>query len=196
MASRAWPAPILTPTITWSAPTAAAARNAPSSTRCGALDISSASLELVGSPSLPFARMIGVRRPDATACILTAVGKPAPPRPCSPAASTTSISSSSLLRQVGGGAANRDRCAASIAPAVRGSELGREAIAADRTGGGWRWQIRHDHSPVETAWIRIWAVVEPPDEICRASVSAIRSPCPSDRDAAMFPPSSPVTAPW
>src|SRR5660398_126628 len=54
MACRARPEPTFTPTITRSAPTAEAAMNAPSSTRCGALDISSASLELAnGSEGEP-----------------------------------------------------------------------------------------------------------------------------------------------
>ena len=99
----------------------------------------------------------------------------------------------------GGGGANRDRWSASVPQPFGGSELGEQTIDARRAGDGGRWKRSRHHSwsaPVEIPWISTCATVEPPVEICNASVSSIRSPCPSDSDAAMLPPFSPVTAPW
>ena len=77
-------------TMTSRAPTASAASTAPSSTRCGRMRIRSASLCEAGSPSAALTTTTGRRRP-ATARILRAVGKPAPPWPVRPARSTASI---------------------------------------------------------------------------------------------------------
>ena len=79
-------------TITaWLAPTICAASTAPSRTRCGDLAISTLSLALAGSPSVPLPITTGAR-PAATAASLRAVGNPAPPLPVSPARSTSAIS--------------------------------------------------------------------------------------------------------
>ena len=74
------------------APTAAAAAAIPSRTRWGTVESRTLSLALAGSPSVPLATTTA-RRPAATAAILTAVGKPAPPRPLSPAALMSSMRS-------------------------------------------------------------------------------------------------------
>ena len=60
------------------APTAAAARTAPSSTRCGARVSRALSLSLAGSLSMPLATTTGSPRCSATARSLRPVGKPAP----------------------------------------------------------------------------------------------------------------------
>jgi len=73
------------------APTIPAAATAPSSTRCGARASSTLSFALAGSPSAPFATTTGAVRPATTASF-RAVGNPAPPRPDSPARSTSAIS--------------------------------------------------------------------------------------------------------
>ena len=85
----------------------AAAAAAPSSTRCGLIRISRLSLWLAGSPSTPFATTMG-ERPAATARSLRCVGKPAPPRPRRPLASTAAISALRLAAQRGQAAVARD----------------------------------------------------------------------------------------
>src|SRR5581483_10493033 len=65
-----------------------------SRTRCGSHAISTLSLALAGSPSVPLAITTGRSRPAATARSLRAVGKLAPPRPVSPARPASAISSS------------------------------------------------------------------------------------------------------
>src|SRR5436190_745181 len=69
-----------------SAWTAAAA---PSRTRCGRYRTKTLSLPLIGSPSAPFATTKGRPRCEVTARSFVAVGKPAPPSPRSPLASTS-----------------------------------------------------------------------------------------------------------
>ena len=74
-------------TITTSrAPVSSAAPAAPSSTRCGATASRTLSLSLAGSPSTPLAMTLGTGQAAASARSLTAVGKPAPPRPVRPGA--------------------------------------------------------------------------------------------------------------
>ena len=104
-------------TITASvAPTISAARTAPSRTRCGDLAISTLSLPLAGSPSVPFPITTGAR-PAATAASLSAVGNPAPPRPVSPARSTSAISAGRSRRpgREHGDGPYRARCPARLA---------------------------------------------------------------------------------
>src|SRR5262249_27767674 len=89
------PAPRCTHTVTSRAPTASAARSAPSSTRCGATRSSSLSLAAAGSLSAPFT--ITYAPPAlaplaATVASLRPVGNQAPPRPRSPAWVTVSTS--------------------------------------------------------------------------------------------------------
>ncbi len=80
-------------TITESAPTAWAAMSAPSSTRYGSRRRISRSLKQPGSPSAAFTTTVGRSTGDVfamTVCHFRAAGKPAPPRPRSPAAPTRS----------------------------------------------------------------------------------------------------------
>src|ERR1700746_334920 len=104
------------------APTASAARRAPSITRWGRVAISVRSFRLSGSPSAPLASTTA--RPcarSATARHLRATGNPAPPRPSRLAASSPAISRP---------------------PATRGNgptgPLSRLAIGGDRPPGGGR----------------------------------------------------------
>src|ERR1700761_5821799 len=85
------------------APTASAASCSPSSTRCGAIRSSIASLRLAGSLSAPLAT-ITLRRPRARAVAsgLRATGNAAPPRPVRPAAAMSSISAPRWPRYGGG----------------------------------------------------------------------------------------------
>ena len=103
-------------TITASlAPVSSAAITAPSRTRCGDLAISTLSLALAGSPSVPFA-ITTAAGPAATAASLRAVGNPAPPRPVSPARATSAISASlSRLPKLDGGGPYLARCEARLA---------------------------------------------------------------------------------
>jgi len=85
--------PRCTTTTALLAPIISAASTAPSRTSCGDRAMSTRSFALAGSPSVPFATTTGAC-PAATAASLRAVGNPAPPRPVSPARSTSSISAS------------------------------------------------------------------------------------------------------
>ena len=81
--------PAWTTRCTLSAATAVAAVCSPSRTRWGERSSNRASLALAGSPSQPLPTTTAGPVPAATARILRPVGKPAPPRPTSPLASTS-----------------------------------------------------------------------------------------------------------
>src|SRR4051794_8486166 len=80
-----------------SAPSVRATSASPSSTRCGACVSRTASLAAAGSPSAPLPTTTGARRAARAAAATdrssVAVGKPAPPRPVSPAVVATSTAS-------------------------------------------------------------------------------------------------------
>ena len=81
-----------TATMTWSAPTAPAAIRAPSMIRYGLRTIRVRSLKLPGSPSAPLTTTVPARSAlAATVRHFVPVGNPAPPRPRSPDASSSSI---------------------------------------------------------------------------------------------------------
>ena len=80
--------------MTRSAPTVSAAISAPSRTRYGLRDNNSRSLKLPGSPSAPLTTTVAASVGEAFAATVrhfVPVGNPAPPRPRSPEASSSSI---------------------------------------------------------------------------------------------------------
>ena len=111
------------------APTARPAIAAPSRTRCGSSRSSTRSFLLAGSPSEPLAtRIFGLRR-AATARSFVDTGNDAPPRPRSPACSTSStICAGDNSRRSGSGPC-RSRCASR-------SLIGRSPIPVSNRGSG------------------------------------------------------------
>ena len=129
------------------APTAAAAAAAPSSTRCGLMRMSSASLWLAGSPSTPFATTTGSRPAATGAQLRGASGSPrrraraarSPRRPrCSACALAAQRRHAAVALEVRGERRRRCPRAGAAAGRVLACAAGIAATALTARPAGWR----------------------------------------------------------